>query len=77
MKMFSRRGKSGGTWAPSAQKYFRLQKDFANSNKILLDIINNVFETTVTEGIQLLEEEFNIMIPSLYLLFSKTYAAGL
>ena len=40
----SRHGKKGGIWAPGAQKDSRLQKDFANSNSILLEIVNGFVE---------------------------------
>ena len=38
----ARRGKSGGIWACSAQKDLRLQKDYANSNYILLEMCREV-----------------------------------
>jgi hypothetical protein len=46
----SRRGKSGGIWAYSAQKDLRLQKDFANSNRILLEIQNKFVERVLASG---------------------------
>jgi hypothetical protein len=45
-----RREKSGGIWASSAQKDLRLQKDFANSNWIPLEIQNKFVKNSVTEG---------------------------
>ena len=56
-RVLMRRGKRDGTWAPSAQKDLRLQKDLPIPTKFFWKSYMNLLKTSATEGFQLLEEE--------------------